>query len=107
MDIKMEITFSDGSSINVTELQYKELKNIKTYKIKKSGIDYFKNRILKILSSNGKELTSGRLVNILRCYDRIDDYDMALDSLVDDGMVKIREKKNKHGKEITKIITVI
>jgi len=109
MNIKMEITFNDGSTINLTEGQFLELKSIRTnkIKIKDRDINYLKIRILKHIESCGGKVTSGRLVNVLRCYNMIDDYNLAILELVNDGIIKITESTNKYNKAISKIITII
>ena len=107
MDIKMEITFSDGSVLNVTELQLKELRSYKMNKGKNQNIDILKIRIVKYLKSSGIAVTSGLIVNRLRFYNNIDVYDLAIKSLVDDGVIKITESTNKYNKTVSRKIDLI
>lgn len=107
METKIEITFKDGSVINLTESQYKEIKSKSIPSAFKSKycLDYFRLDIPKRVLRNGS-ITESRLFNLYRNCDRIE-LNEAIKSLVVDGVIKITESTNLYNKSVGKFITLI
>lgn len=98
MEINMEVKFKDGTVINLTESQYRELKStkIKVHQKTKYNFDYFRSNIPERIAKNGNT-TEARLFNLYRDCDR-GELNRAIRSLCDDGVIKINEHVHKYNK---------
>ena len=96
MEINMEVKFKDGSSINLTESQYKELKSIKVSTLPKYDFDFFVDAIPKFIAENGNVSESVFFNRYRRCDRKV--LNDAIISLRDSGVINVKESIHKYSK---------
>lgn len=107
METKIEVKFKDGSVINLTESQYRELKSktIPSAFKSKYCLNYFKTDIPERILRNGS-ITESRLFNLYRNCDRVE-LNEAINYLANEGIIRITEYSHKYSKNKVLTLTLV